>query len=293
MAKKEDGKSHADLEGEVLSAIAAFEQILEAMPHDRSSLEALSHAYGQIGDHAKAGEYLIRLGQVLLDEHDLKAAQGLVDKLAGYAEDDPRAKSIMDRIGKMVQSPAGEHSAVKAGQVESAACESLLKGFDMSDEMSFAWNLMESKKISEEEYASIVQDLTEMSTGEAASTVSVMHVLDARGSKSLEKILAFVSSECKTPIISFSSFDLQGDTILLLPLEVMLRRGVVVFELIGSDALVVMMNPYNKKLQKDVTTALGRHCHFYTTTPAEFDQAVQKAAEIIEERKEAEEEAQK
>ena len=49
MAGKADNKK--DLEAEIWNAINAFEQMLEAMPNDRVSLEALSHAYEQIGDH--------------------------------------------------------------------------------------------------------------------------------------------------------------------------------------------------------------------------------------------------
>ena len=71
MAAEETGdKGRKQLEEEVWSAIGAFEQILEAMPEDRASLETLSHAYGQIGDHARAYEYVLRLGRVLLVEGD-------------------------------------------------------------------------------------------------------------------------------------------------------------------------------------------------------------------------------
>ncbi len=291
MAKKENGKSQADLEGEILSAIAAFEQIVEAMPNDRASLEALAHAYEQIGDHVKAKDYTIRLCNVVLDEPDIQAALELRDKLVQYAKEDTRAAEIVERIdGTSRQAAVVDTSGIGiAGQVEAAACNGLLKGFDMSDEMSFAWNLMEAKKIPEEDYSSIVQDLTEMSSGQNEGTVSVLHVLEARGSKNLDKIMTFVSKDCKTPFISLSGFDLQADTIMLLPPDVMMRRGVLVFDLIGKDALVVIMNPYNKKLQKDLSTALGRKCHFFACMPSEFDQALERVKEIVAEIKSREE----
>ena len=61
MAKQPEKKSKEELEAEVWSAISAFEQILEAIPNDRASLEALSNTYEQIGDHTKAKEYMLRL----------------------------------------------------------------------------------------------------------------------------------------------------------------------------------------------------------------------------------------
>ena len=76
----------ANLEEEVWNAIAAFEQILEAMPNDRASLEALCHAYEQIGDHTRAKDYVIRLVDVLVEEGDGAAAKRLSDRLVAYSD---------------------------------------------------------------------------------------------------------------------------------------------------------------------------------------------------------------
>jgi len=67
----------SELDEEVWQAINAFEQIIEALPRDRASLEALSHAYEQVGDTAKEAEYLNRLAKVLIDEEDADAAARL------------------------------------------------------------------------------------------------------------------------------------------------------------------------------------------------------------------------
>jgi len=47
-----------------------------------------------------------------------------------------------------------------------------------------------------------------------------------------------------------------------------------VFELIGKDALVVVMNPYDRQLRRDIETMTGRKCHFFLTLPSEFDKAL-------------------
>ena len=74
------------LEEEIWSAISAFEQILEAMPNDRASLEALTHAYEQIGDHTRSAEYAMQLAEVVIDSGDDKAAAELVEKLRNEAK---------------------------------------------------------------------------------------------------------------------------------------------------------------------------------------------------------------
>ena len=81
MAKKPEKDSRPELEEKVWNAIAAFEQILEAMPTDRASLDALAHAYEQVGDHTKAKDYLIRLGNVIIQENDADAGQEILEKI--------------------------------------------------------------------------------------------------------------------------------------------------------------------------------------------------------------------
>ena len=78
-------------EEEVWSAIGAFEQILEQMPEDRASLDALWRAYERIGDRTRAGQYLVRLAHVHLKAGDRAAAEALRATLESYAADDTSA----------------------------------------------------------------------------------------------------------------------------------------------------------------------------------------------------------
>jgi hypothetical protein len=278
MAKQQEKKSKEDLEAEVWSAIADFEQILEAIPNDRASLDALSNTYEQIGDHTKAKEYMLRLGSVLLDEHSVDEARQLVSHIKPYA-DDPQVKALIERIEKM--GPAGPPSpetttaepAVHAEKPKSG--DRVRMSFSMPDELAFAWNLLEAKELTQEDYSSVVQDLTEMSSVDSATTVSVLHVLESRAFKSLEKVMAFVSKECGTPIISLPCFDLKPEATSLLSNDFMMKRGAMVFELLGKDALVVVMNPYDRQLRKDVEGMTGRKCHFYMTLASEFDKCLE------------------
>ena len=286
---KKDPKVEQDLEAEVWTAITAFEQILEAMPNDRASLDALSHAYEQIGDHTKAKEYLLRFGTVLLEENDARAAADLVPELEKYAAEDDRIQELITTVAKLsdkakekekAESVRGE--ADKKADRSRAAGDVLQKtGFNMQEEMSFAWVLSEANQITQEEYANVVQDLSELSSAAETSTVSVLHVLENRGFKNLEKILAFVSKECGTPFISLGTFALTAEAVSLLPIEFVRRRGVLIFEVLGKDALVVVMNPYDKQIRKDVEAVVGRKCHYFLTLPSEFDKALEKIPEVI------------
>jgi tetratricopeptide (TPR) repeat protein len=286
MAKGKVDRAGKDLEAEVWTAIAAFEQILEAMPTDRASLDALSNAYEQIGDHTRAKDYLLRFASILLEEGDVRTASELVEKLSRYEDQDPRIKEIVSQI-KGVQSaeatakesPAMDTSATRPTKIKTRG--SVNSSFSMQEEMSFAWTLSEAQQITQEEYAGIVQDLTDLSANAANSTVSVLHVLENRAFKNLERIISFAARQCSAPIISVASFDIKPEPVAVLPLDFMLRRGALVFELLGKDALVVIMNPYDKQLRKDVEALACRRCHFFMTLASEFDRALGKARDVL------------
>jgi hypothetical protein len=290
MPDARDKDERKALEEEVWVAISAFEQILEAMPNDRASLEALSHAYGQIGDHAREKEYLIRYGNVLLDAGDASAAQSLIDRIRLHAAEDARAKALVDRIERLLAAPSAD--AVPAPAAVAKALGGGLGGarggFSMADELSFAWRLMEAGQLTEEEYASVVHDLTEMSSSETLMTTSVLHALEFRTSKNLEKIMAFVAKDCGTPIVTLSSFAVTVEAMIILPLDFMIRRGVLVFEFIGSEALVAIMNPYNKALRAELAATINRACHFFIALPTDFDQALVRMRTQLEEKSAAE-----
>jgi hypothetical protein len=288
MAEKKG--SAKDSEGEVMTAIAAFEQILEAMPGDKASLEALSHAYEQIGDLSRARDYLIRLGTATADENDAAGAKQVVDRIRSFADEEPSIAALVTRLDELVEKSAGGAAAspveVEAGQ--SARKGAVRSSFNMADELSFAWNLMEANELTQEEYSVVVQDLTEMSAGDSKTTVSVLHALDAKSFKGIDRVLGFIAKECDAPIVSLDAFDFQHADISSLPMEFVISRGAFIFESLAQHALCVVMNPYDKQLRKDVESACGRKCHFFVCLPADFDRSAEKAKEMIADQAERE-----
>jgi hypothetical protein len=116
----------------------------------------------------------------------------------------------------------------------------------------------------------------------------VLHALEFRSSKNLDKIMAFVAKDCGTPVITLSSFASTLEAMILLPLDFMIRRGVIVFEFIGNEALVAIMNPYNKALRAELAATIGRPCHFFVALPSDFDQAIVRMRTQLEEKSAAE-----
>jgi len=153
---------------------------------------------------------------------------------------------------------------------------------NVADELSFAWHLLQSNIITQDEYSTVAQDLTEISAGDAKITVSVLHVLHDRALRNLDNVVAFAARDSSTPVVSLSLFDIQKEVAGLMPVDLIIQRGALPFEMMGPNVLVAVLNPYNKKLRDDVQSVIGRKCHYFITLPSEFDGAVGKIKSLLE-----------
>ena len=281
MPPKKNSKTD-DRESQVWSAITVFEQIVQQIPNDRVSLEALSHAYEQLGDHTRAQEYLIRLANVVVDEQDRAAADTVLERLRRFGATEGPAAEAEARIQQFLSLPdlatprtappaAVASPGVRTQAASAKSAEALNRASPVPAELSFAWTLFQAGELNQEEYSNVAHDLTELSAADTPVTVSLLHVLQDRSSRHIERIMLYAARQCGVPVIPLAAFDPQHDAFALMPLVFMIRQGAIAFELLGKDALVAILNPYNQELRKDVETLMGRRCHFFLALPAEFD----------------------
>lgn len=275
-------------ENEVWEAIAAFEQIVDVMPEDRASLEALIHAYAHVGDQVKAREYLIRYGHVIVEQKDLHVARDLVEQLSPM-RDDSNVVALLDRLEMMLGVGPGSSSEVATGGdapvVEAAVASAPVHVewgdiFEVGDELQLAWQLFDAGEMTQDEYSMVVQDLSDMVSASGGVTVSVFHILEVRTSKALDRLLGYVAKEAPAPLVSLECFGLPISTVYQIPQAFMVRHGVMLFEQMGKEGMLVMMNPYNTRLRDYIQNRLGMTCHVYLAEPREFDAALTRAAQL-------------
>jgi len=261
MADKPIARTSSD--AELKSAIVAFEQILDAEPNDRLALETLSDAYERVGDKIKALTYLNRLGDVVANEGDVKAAQLVSRKITGLGKAG-EYQHVLKRLQDVIAKGSAEAATQQSAQPRRRA-------HDITREVSLAWDLLQAEEISQEDYAIVVQDLSENSTKTLDVPVTVLHALQDRNFAHLERILAFLARSSGKPLISLAHFEIQLDLVNLLPQDFMLHRGAIIFERIGSDLLVAVLNPFDTELQEDVRKTTDQRCHFCLTSAADYD----------------------
>lgn len=289
MAESIDNDDGQIREEDVWSSISSNEEILERAPNDHIALHSLSSAYGQIGDHTKAKEYILRLADVVLLEQDAAVAADISSEIKSYAEDDPSLNDLLLRIDMLGQTAGDQVSSLVAGKQKTALevkAESVT--FSLASEMTFAWKLVEAGDLSQTEYAGVINDLTEMSAQSDDLTISLLHVLESRNIGDIEKHLGVLSDKCGTPIISLDNFEVTLETVLALSVNFVIARGALVFDYVGSEPLVVILNPYDSDIKNEVKELLGgKTCHFFITQPSQFDRRVERVKEILKDRAES------
>jgi hypothetical protein len=270
-------------EEEIRGAIHAFEEILEAMPTDRVALETLFEGHLMLDQHDKAAEFLARLAVTILEENDSEALQGLLPALHQHSGMNADVAAALNQAEAQLSSPQADGPKPKIVAPANPTPESAdlnitledLNNNDITAELSMAWNVHQAGEISEEEYATVVHDLSELSSRQLDVPVTVLHVLEDRNSPSLDRVLQFVVRDTNTPFIKLSRFDLDPASIhLRLPEPMVRSRGALVYEVMAKDAMVAILNPYDEELKKRVQKTLGVTCHFFLTSSEEYDAAL-------------------
>lgn len=256
-------------ETEVWNAIAAFEEILAAMPDDRTALETLFDAYDHIGDKTQALEYLIRLANQICDDRDDGSMPWVFDSLhrVGATDENAQAaskkiKSILDEMG--LPSPADGKSIPQGKGTQRGR-------IDISSEISLAWELLQAEKVTKDEYSMLVSDVTENSTKHFDVPVSILHVMHSRSFTGIPSVMTFMSEDSTLPLIELSDFEFDREAFSALPMEFSLQKGAIPFSILGEELLVAVLNPYNEELKKKVSDAARRTCHFYLVSAKDYD----------------------
>lgn len=265
------GNEKRQIDGDLADSIAMLEQILEVMPRDPTALRALYNAYNQCGQQGQAFEYLSMLAGVVCDNSEYEMADFVLDQLRSFEGQFPSETATQcERIRSIIASESTRSDPVsKDNEAPSSDTE-------INEELTLAWRLYEEGQLSQEEYSSVLHDLTEVSSKEVDVPVSVLHVLHDRGFNQMNRILNYLSSRSGIPCISLRHFDLTEQVADVFPLHIPARDGALPFGFFGNDLLVAVLNPFNNVLVGHIEKSSGHRCHTYLVSSEEYDMALEK-----------------
>jgi hypothetical protein len=276
----------ADSQEKMAEAIAFFEQMLQTMPEDRTSLEFLSVAYEQTGQLEKHRDCLIRLADCLLHEKDYENAQTIAVRLSQFSDYGP-ARAAVDRVTECVQKVSFKAAAVAAANVAQPAAgqtdrpdaaigvHSLSRAASAA-EIELVWYWKEHNFLAKEICMDILHILTDNQVTDHPLLISALALLDDQHPELTDLVMQEMQKASDVPPIPLELFDIQPAASAMLPAAFIQVRGVLPFAVFGNELLVAVLNPMNKALREEVEARTRCPCHFFFVYPRVWIEAAKK-----------------
>jgi hypothetical protein len=282
----------AEADPKLNEAISFFEQMLQTMPGDRTSLEFLSVAYEQTGQGEKRRDCLIRLADCLLQEKDYDNAQAIAGYLSAYTDYLP-ARAAVERVVEQVQGGVVQREIHRVAQGFDAVAKSSgapvagafheladevhsLSHSTAAAEMDLVWFWKEKELMPKELCMDVLHILTELPATDQPELVSALALLDEQHPEWTDRLMEAMQRASQMPPIPIELFEIQPAAAKLLSPAFIFVKGVLPFALLGNEVLVALLNPLNKDLQDEVTARIGRPCHFFFVHPKAWMAASEK-----------------
>jgi len=266
----------------MLEAIAFFEQMLQTMPEDRTSLEFLSVAYEQTGQVEKHRDCLIRLADCLLHEKDYDKAQSIAMRLTQFSDYAP-ARAAVERVTAGVQNQIIQEEAVKPGAAKGGGVQPedggtgvfqdaglevhALSRAASAAEMELVWYLKEHELVPKEICMDLLHILTESQVTDQPVLISALVLLDERHPELTDRVMENLCRSSGVPPIPIELFEIPSAATGTLPPTFVHVRGALPFACLGNELLVATLNPLSQALQEDVSSRTGKVCHFFFAHP--------------------------
>lgn len=249
--------------------VAYFEQMLQIMPEDRTTLEFLAVAYDQLGRSDDCQKTLISLARILVKERDVAALEGLLPRLESC--NSPEARALVLKVHTLI-APAPDLTPERpaAVTVEEQAAE--ISAVAIESEVALVGSLASAGLLSAEE-AKRAEELVRASpTDGRVFLTSALQILEKENLTLAEKCIAHLADTLGAPPIPLSAFPPPRDLVAKFPELVLRIRGVVPFASFGKHALVATLNPADDRLRTELGAIMP--CRFYLADPSAVESAL-------------------
>lgn len=249
--------------------VAYFEQMLQLMPEDRTTLEFLVVAYDQLGRHEDGQKSLVSLAKILIKERDIAALEGLLPRLE--ASDSEEAKALALKV-RTLTAPAPDLTPEVPREMTSAEKVAYVSRTAIKGELALVDALVSSGVLGEDAARPVRAQLEDSPTDGRVFLISALQILEKENVTLYEKCAASLADGCGTPPIPLAAFDVPRDLVGAFP-ELTLRvRGAVPFARLGTQALVALLNPTDEALKSELASVMP--CRFYLAAPTEVETAL-------------------
>lgn len=263
-----------------VAALTLEEALASGLQLTPGMLLTLYDLWIQGEDPDSAERYLLDLAGAIQEDSGLSMAPGVRDILAAHPAAKPRLTQELERLDELIRSNRRQLLLASVSLEERR-----IQKFDLPREIMLAQRLHKAKIIPSSDFFAVLKDLCGFTPGGMAKPSTVLHAVHDQQMSCEPRIMEYLVKHAGLPYINLACFALRLEAAFSLHVEFMKYRAALVFETIGPDALVAILNPFNMKLRQDVALVTQCNCHFFLVSAEEYDKALvtvlQKANEAV------------
>jgi hypothetical protein len=251
--------------------VAYFEQMLEIMPDDRTTLEFLVVAYDMLGEHEKGQKSLVSLTELLVKEHDIEALKGLLPRLEN--SDYPPAKALSLKVSTLT-APAPDLTPERPKELTETEKTAIAAQNAVVAEQSVLNLLKDAGVITESEERQFSDHLVAPTVDGRIFLISALHILKNENATLHDKCMEYLADHFNAPPVPLAAFEPPASYFKPYPDLTMRVRGAGPFAEIGNSTLIALLNPADQEL-KAALEAVGP-CRFYMADPSAVEAALER-----------------
>ena len=272
----------------LLESAKIYEQVLEKMPGDEFSIEALIDIYEKIEDHDKVNELKSRLEKIESGEKVKPVTNTIKSRTSSFSISVNTNKasnrkvnlkarpSISDPVPPSWRKKSQELDQIKMTKALSDLVFTLQ--YSLKSQVDLMVRLFHVELLSRQQYSKIVYQLSEHKfSRNPAKPQMVVHMLEACSGVEMEKVQYFLSRKSRLPYLDISLIEFNKKLYELLPETLIFNHGIVIFKRVAKDYCIAVLNPLNNELMVKTAYLLGSNVHFFITSADEFDKYLRKA----------------
>lgn len=266
-----------------------YEQVLEKIPDDKFSIEALVDIYVKIGDQDKVDDFKERLRKIDAGEklsidtalEKKKSVRQVQITVTGKGAGQDRKISLNSRPS--VSEPVPSNWRRKSAELDQIKLTKSLEDIvfkmqnTLKSQVDLMINLYDIGVLNRKQFSRVVYELSKHKfSRDPQKPEMVMHMLERCPGVELEKIYYFLSRKSNLPYIDLSVMSYNAKLCTLFPKTLIFNQGLVIFKKIGSEYCIAVLNPLNIELMQETAALLNEKVHFYLTSAKEFDLFLEK-----------------
>lgn len=264
-------KQPTKFDARLAEGVAYFEQMLEIMPDDRTTLEFLVVAYDMLGEHEKGQKSLVSLTELLVKEHDFEALKGLLPRLE--SSDYGPAKALFLKVSTLT-APEPDLTPERPKALTESEKTAIAAQDAISAERAVFDLLRDAGVLSEADANQFSSHLLAPTVDGRIFLISALHILKNENATLYEKCLEHLADHFNMPPIPLAAFEPPMSYFKPYSELTLRLRGAVPFAKIGNIALIAILNPADAEL-KAALEAVGP-CRFYLADPTAVEAALER-----------------